>query len=201
MEIKKRDNCCPHDEVRSGGSTGLKFRLECAIKTSADATQAKEVIGTLIEDSNSTIFTKGAPEGQGAKVVKWSVEGDRINLTIESGRHVRVHDALMRLKKPLAAKLGKDFRIGIRGTEVSLFTIEMPSEKPLTELKVPYVRSITYDAGNLLLDLDVDDAAMSNRVPDRILSLMEEKIEQQSYGGKAEHWHVLWQSGKKEHKF
>lgn len=201
MEVKKRDNCCPQDEVRGGSSTELKFRLECAIRTSNDATPAKDAIAELINESNRTIFTKGAPEGQGAKVVDWSVEGERVNLTLESGRHVRVHDALMRLKKPLGAKLGKDFRIGIRGTDVGSFTIEMPSEKPLAEVKIPYVRSVTYDEGILRLDLDVDDSAMSNRVPDRILSLMEEKIEQQSYGGKAEHWHVLWQSEKKEHKF
>lgn len=201
MEVKKRDNCCPQDDIIVSKQGDLKFMLECAIRTSNDATAAKDVISALIEESNKTIFTKGAPEGQGAKVTDWRIEGDRLFLSIESGRYVRVHDALLRLKKPLAAKLGKDMRIGIRGTDVISFIIEMSSEKCLSEVKIPYVRSISFDAGILRLDLDVDESAMENRVPDRILSLIEEKIDQQSYGGKAEHWQLLWQSEKREHTF
>ncbi|MEZ5335935.1 MAG: hypothetical protein R2741_12220 [Methanolobus sp.] len=103
----------------------FKFRLECSLKTSADAGKATDVVGAYIEEANKTILTKGAPEGQGAKVTAWSVEADRIKLTIESGRHVRVHDGLLRMRKPLAGKLGKEFKIGIRGIEVDSFTIEL----------------------------------------------------------------------------
>jgi seryl-tRNA synthetase len=38
-------------------------------------------------------------------------------------------------------------------------------------------------------------------VPDRIISLVEDKVKAQSYGGKGEHWNLLWESGKKEHGF
>jgi seryl-tRNA synthetase len=179
----------------------LKFELECSLKTSTDATIAADVVDAFINEANKTILTKGAPEGQGAKVTQWSIDGDRIKLSIESGRHLRVHDAMLRMRKPLAAKLGKEFKIGIRGIEVESYTIEVPSEKALAEMKIPYVTKMSYDSGMIKLELDVDEAAMSNRVPDRILTLMEEKIEQLSYGGKTEHWNLLWQSEKKEHTF
>lgn len=202
MEAKKRDECCPVDKPEAAGdATDFRFRLECALRTSADVTPAVDIIGAYVDEANQTILTKGAPEGQGARVASWSVEADRIKLTFESGRYVRVHDALLRMRKPLAARLGKDFKIGIRGIEVASYTIEIPAEKALPPMKIPYVSEMSFADGIIRLDLGVDEAAMSNRVPDRILSLMEDKIEQQSYGGKAEHWNILWQSEKKEHSF
>jgi seryl-tRNA synthetase len=106
----------------------LKFNLKGAFKTSADPTGAKEVIAQYFDEANNTILKKGAPEGQGAKITQWDIVDGSIELTIESGRYVRAHDAIIRLRKPLAAKLGKDFRIGIRGVDVKEFTISMPAE-------------------------------------------------------------------------
>ncbi len=197
----KRDECCPVDRPEGIGNTNdIDFRLECSLKTSADVTMTQEVLASFIDEANRTILKKGAPKGYGAEVKSWNIEGDRISLIIESGRYVRVHDALLRMKKPLASKLGKDFKIGIRGVDVGLYTIEMPCENELPQMKIPYVSDIKYLEGKVILTLDVDESAMSNRVPDRILSLMEDKIEQQSYGGKTEHWNILWQSEKKEHR-
>lgn len=179
----------------------LHFTLKVALRTSSDVTPAREMIGEYLEEANRTILVKGASDGYGAQVVEWGIDGNKIDLLIESGRYVRAHDALMRIRKPLAAKLGKDFRIGLRGIEVESFIITMPAEKPLKQLKIPYVKSIEYENGAIQLSLDVGESEIENRVPDRILTLMEDKIQQQSYGGKAEHWQVLWQSEKKEHKF
>jgi seryl-tRNA synthetase len=41
-------------------------------------------------------------------------------------------------------------------------------------------------------------ADLEDRVPDRILRLIEEKIEAASYGGKTEHWALLYESPKRE---
>ncbi|MBC7084908.1 MAG: serine--tRNA ligase [Methanomethylovorans sp.] len=179
----------------------LHFILKVSFRASSDVTPASDMIGKYLEEANRTILVKGAAEGQGAQVVKWNVNDNKIELLIESGRYVRAHDALMRLRKPLAAKLGKEFRIGLRGIEVESFIITMPAEKPLKALKIPYVNSIEYENGTIKLYLDVGESEIENRVPDRILTLMEDKIQQQSYGGKAEHWQLLWQSEKREHKF
>lgn len=92
----------------------LQFNLKAYFKTSADPDPAKDTITALFEEANKTLLTKGSPEGQGSKVTKWKIGEDRIELILQSGRYVRVHDAIFRLKKQLAKDLGKKYKIGIR---------------------------------------------------------------------------------------
>jgi seryl-tRNA synthetase len=73
----------------------------------------------------------------------------------------------------------------------------MESEKDIGNLKIPHVKSMEYNNGKLTLYLDVGESEMENRVPDRILTLMEDKIREKNYGAKGEHWDLLWQSEKK----
>ncbi|MDK2892737.1 serine--tRNA ligase [Methanohalophilus sp.] len=176
----------------------LEFRLKAAFKTSADPTTAREAIENFINNDAVALLSKGAPKGEEAKIENWEIGSDRIKFTITSGRYVRAHDAMIRLRRPLAAKLGKQFHIGIRGIEVDDFTISMESEKDLGSLKIPHVSSMEYTDGKLILHLDIGESEMENRVPDRILTLMEDKIREKSYGAKGEHWDLLWQSEKKE---
>lgn len=141
----------------------LKFKLRAYFKTSADPTPTKETVAALFEEANSTLLTKGAPEGQGAKITEWKLGEDRIELTLESGRYVRVHDAVLRLKKVLSEQLGKKYRIGIRGIEVESFTIQVPAEHELRMLKVPYIKGMENIEGGILLELEVGEAEMKNR--------------------------------------
>jgi len=181
----------------------MKFHLEASFRLSADAAAAQDSISDFFAKAGG-ILQKGAPEGYGAKIVQWKLAGNKIDLVIESDRFVRAHDALLRLRRPLAELLGKQFRIGLRGLEVSKFEIEVESERAI-EHKIPYVRNINFKNGRLLLELDVGphgtlgQSEIENRIPDRIVSLLEEKL--QSYGGKAEHWELLWESAERETKF
>ena len=181
----------------------MKFHLEASVRLSADASKAEDAIKDLFAKS-LPLMQKGAPEGQGAKIVSWKLAGNKIDLVIESDRYVRAHDALLRLRKPLAELLGKQFRIGVRGLDVNKFDIEVESERTI-EHKIPYVREIKYENGRLLLELDVGpggslgQSEIENRIPDRIISLLEEKL--QSYGGKAEHWELIWESALRAPKF
>lgn len=181
----------------------MKFHLEASFRLSADAAAAKDAISDFFEGAGG-ILQKGAPEGQGAKIVQWTLTGNKIDLVIESDRFVRAHDALLRLRRPLAELLGKQYRIGLRGLDVSKFEIEVDSERAI-EHKIPYVRNINFENGRLLLELDVGPSGtlgqseIENRIPDRIVSLLEEKL--QSYGGKAEHWELLWESTDRKANF
>jgi seryl-tRNA synthetase len=181
----------------------MKFHLEASFRLSADAEKAKGAIADFFANAGQ-ILQKGAPEGHGAQIVSWAVEGNRIDLIIESDRYVRAHDALLRLRRPLAELLGKQYRIGVRGFDVSRFDIEVESERSIAH-KIPYVRDIKYENGTLRLELDVGSGGslgqseIENRIPDRIVSLLEEKL--QTYGGKAEHWELLWESPAREPKF
>jgi len=181
----------------------MKFHLEASFRLSADATDAEAAISDFFAGA-AAILQKGAPEGRGAKIVQWKLTGNRIDIVIESDRYVRAHDALLRLRRPLAELLGKKYRIGVRGLEISKFDIQVESERPI-EHKIPYVRDISFEDGRLLLQLDVGpegtlgQSEIENRIPDRIVNLLEEKLE--SYGGKAEHWELLWESAPRESNF
>ncbi len=175
------------------------FYLKGVFKTSAPAAQAHADIEKFIEEAKVTILQKGVPSGRGAKITAWDIKDNSIFFDIESDRYLRAHDAFIRLRKPLASVLGKH-RIGIRGIEVEKFTVRLPSEQVL-RLKIPYAKRIEFSEGMITLSLDVGEAEIENKIPDRIISLIEDKITAQKFGGKTEHWSPLWESPKKEFKF
>lgn len=176
------------------------FYLRGNFRASADASEAGADITNFIKEAENTVLRKGVPSGKGSKIKSLAVQGDRIALEIESDTYLRAHDALIRLRKPLAALLGKR-RIGIRGIDIEEYLIKLPSENPLRQTKIPYVSEIAHRCGMIELQLNVGEAEIEKKVPDRIISLIEDKIKAQSYGGKAEHWDLFWESGKKEPKF
>ncbi len=174
------------------------FHLKGSFKTSADASAARADIEKFIEDAKTTILQKGVPAGRGAKIIGWDIRDNSIFFDIESDRYLRAHDAFIRLRKPLAAVLGKGHKIGIRGAEIEEFIVKLPSEQPLHQKKIPHVKGIEFEDSTITLSLDVGEAELENKIPDRIISLIEDKIAAQSFGGKAEHWSLLWESPKKE---
>ena len=181
----------------------MKFHLEASLRLSGDAASAEAALSEFFAGA-APLLQKGAPEGQGAHLTAWKLDGNRIDLVIDSDRFVRAHDALLRLRRPLSELLGKQFRIGVRGLDVSRFDIEVESERSIAH-KIPYVREIKFENGRLFLSLDVGpegslgQSEIENRIPDRIISLLEEKL--QTYGGKTEHWELLWESPAREPKF
>ncbi|WP_334102141.1 serine--tRNA ligase, partial [Methanothrix soehngenii] len=182
----------------------MRFHLEASLRLSADAGAAEKAISDFIRDAGP-ILEKGAPEGQGAKITEWRLAKNRIDLVIDSDRYVRAHDALLRLRRPLSELLGKQYRIGVRGMDVTAFEIEVESDEKISH-RIPYVREMRHEGGRLRLILDVGEGGtlgqseIENRIPDRIVSLLEEKLEK-GYGGKTEHWELLWESEKREPKF
>ena len=87
----------------------MKFLMDCQL------TLSKDIPGVDIKSLLAKIgdlLDKGASPGTGAKIEKESVSGDKILLTISSGRFVRPHDALFRIKNYLAQHLGKQLGAG-----------------------------------------------------------------------------------------
>ena len=177
----------------------MEFHLIGYFKMSGDVTVALKDLESFFEVGAPDLLVKGAPKGCGAKLLSWSVDGDKLYLEILSDRYVRSHDAMLRFRKPLAGILGKNYHIGIRGIGIDKFTITIESEKAL-EAKIPFVTSADYEDGKITLELDVSEPEIERRVPDRILALVEEKLVE-DYGGKDEHWELLWESNSKEFKF
>jgi len=93
-------------------------------------TLSKEVPASDIKSllsKTDELLTKGAPPGEGAKIEKDRVEGDRIFLTISSGRYVRPHDAVFRLKNFFTQHLGKQYHAGVRGIHALRYAVELNS--------------------------------------------------------------------------
>ena len=177
----------------------MRFHLEASFRLSRDADSAKEAVAEFIGSADE-ILQRGAPDGRGAEIVEWNLSGDRIKLVIDSDRYVRAHDAILRLKRPLAELLGKGYKIGVRGLEVSRLDIEVEAKRPIPH-KIPYVKETQYKNGVLKLSLDVGEAELRNKVPDRIVSLLDEKLQKEEFGGKAEHWELVWESPRREPAF
>ncbi|MDL5503416.1 MAG: serine--tRNA ligase, partial [Candidatus Methanoperedens sp.] len=76
---------------------------------------------------------------------------------IESDRYLRAHDAFIRLRKPLAGVIGRAYKIGVRGVEVEDFIVKMPSEQPLHQQKIPFVKSMEFEEGMITLSLEVGE--------------------------------------------
>jgi seryl-tRNA synthetase len=177
----------------------MRFHLEASFSLSADASEAKREISEFFDGADE-ILRRGAGKGQGARMVEWNLSGDKIEMVVESDRYVRAHDAVLRLRRPLAELLGKGYHIGVRGLDVKRFEIEVESEKPIIH-KIPYVEEIQYENGVLKLRLDVGESELKKQVPDRIVSLLDEKLQEEEYGGKAEHWELIWESPERRPKF
>jgi seryl-tRNA synthetase len=177
----------------------MQFHLTGYFKTSTDISAAQGDVEEFFQTTAVELLKKGVPAGRGSTIKQVECRGERIYFTIISDRYMRAHDAVLRLRKPLAALLGKKHRAGIRKIEIENYTITLPSKKPIKK-KIPYVKNIEYREGSLTLTLEVSEAEIEKRVPDRIISLIEDKIRAQDYGGKTEHWNLLWQSKEKQHR-
>ncbi|HIE34269.1 MAG TPA: serine--tRNA ligase, partial [Candidatus Altiarchaeales archaeon] len=85
----------------------MKFELDSSLVLSKelediDLTGIIEGLGDLLE--------KGAPKGKGARIENFSLKDKELNLRIVSGRYVRPHDAVFRLKNFLAKEIGREYK-------------------------------------------------------------------------------------------
>jgi seryl-tRNA synthetase len=182
----------------------MTFVLKATLTCSGNL--AEKVDRSVIEDfvryCNTELLKKGAPPGCGAAISWWEVAAENFALEIHSDRYVRAHDALLRAKKEFGAVVGK-YRIGIRGLEIQDYriTLDWKAEEGLKLVKLPFVKELKREGGQLELLLALDEAALENRIPDRLIRLLEDKREAFRWRGKTEHWDLLFESAKKPLRF
>ncbi len=168
---------------------------------SGDATDAREDVGAFFDEANKDLLLRGASmDSEGAQVVDWSLEGDVLDFTIESGGEVRAHDAVLRLRKGLQRTLGPTHHVGVRETTVSLYEVTWTLERePLHELHVPFATALTFDGNQVTVEVeDVGETFLERNHMDRLVNLLEEKVNAQHYEGKGEYWDLMWESGPKD---
>jgi len=175
----------------------MKFTLNCSLIFSKPLKGVD--IQSLLRES-SAVLAKGAPRGEGARIAKSELKGDRLDLRITSGRYVRPHDAVFRLKNFLSEELGKRYRVGIRGIRAERYKIEFHVERePKKKISLPFAERIEFDGKRCVFELqNLDDEFLRRNYVDRMINLINEKIEKQHYEGKGEHWELIWQSKPKE---
>ncbi len=160
----------------------------------------KKTLTPLIEGANKTIMVKGASTGKGSKVVSFDTKGKSLNVTIKSDRYVRAHDGFLRLRKFLAENLGKEHHIGVRKLAIDEYKIKFDVEStPDSKISIPLATDVTIKNKKCTLTLkDIGEDFLQKNYIDRMIPLIKEKTVKE-YGGKAEHWELLWASKKKKH--
>ena len=181
-----------------------RFSLRAALVFSNEIPdEARPAIERAIEEANTVLFRKGvpkdAPEDEIGRITSHSVTGSSLSLTLESGGYTRVHDALFRFRKQITGLLGR-YRIGLRDLVVEDYQVELrgPVPEGLRLPELSFIRSAERGPDRIALVLAVTADDLEKKVPDRLLRLIEEKAEAEAYGGKTEHWELVYESPKRE---
>jgi seryl-tRNA synthetase len=177
----------------------VQFSLSAELLLNSDLSpEAIAAVGGSVKEANEVLFRRGVPpeaaEKEIGQITDWKAGGNTITLNIVSGTYTRAHDALFRFKKAVAGPLGKH-RLGIRGIEILSFCIELPADlSPENIPRLPFISGIRTEDESLKLYLSVLASDLENRIPDRLVRLIEEKEAARQYGGKAEHWELVFES-------
>jgi seryl-tRNA synthetase len=181
----------------------MKFLLKGRIELSSDIDDAKDALEDFLKNATATILAKGAPQDKGPKIIQWQLKDKEVELEIESGTHVRAHVALLRLKKNIGQSLGKKYRLGARSVFINEYVITKElTKKPKKEFSVPFTELLEFtDEQCKIVFKNIDEEFLLNDYIDRILNLIDKKIEDQYYEGKGEFWELIWSSEEIEPKW
>jgi len=151
----------------------MKFKLKGKITFSKDAQKAERDIEKFIDFANHDLFLKGIPEDQkedASKIKRWNLDGNTLNITIESGRRGRAHDALLRMKKPLLQVMGPKYHVGVRKIHVSEYEIQIPTTKKIDLSQMPYVAEFETMKDRILIKFnDLEEGDLRRHVVDRVI--------------------------------
>ena len=162
----------------------MKFYLKGLMTLSkALDNYGKKRLAEILDEANKALLIRGAPKGkenEAAKIVNWSLEEDKLYIEIASGRYVRAHDALFRLRNALATSLGREFKVGIRGLKVLNYEIEIPNFKGnINDLKrlIGSLGDVVVTDDKLTIRLGVlSEGDLESRLVDRLVRKAIEEV-------------------------
>jgi seryl-tRNA synthetase len=173
--------------------------------------EAKKEIENWLDELH-TMFAKGIKEAdltEISKVKSWDIQPksekeDELILTVVSGGVMPPHHALLRMRKFIAEKLGKAYRVGVGSVEIKSYKIDVDiPNKPAKEFSLPFVKTIKFTdkIASLVLDKDIPIDFIEKGAIDRIVKLVRNKVIEEIIRGKDEHHMVIWSSAEKKEKF
>ena len=183
----------------------MRFELEAVFEFSKDMEENKKLVAEVLEKADKELLKRGAPKGmedEAASIEKWSISGDRLTLLIKSGRHVRATSALLRLRNQFNL-LGEKTKAGIRKIEIKKLVVDgiELKKKPAAPVKISFFvdeLEIKGDKAKIRISNSISIDAIEKGAVDRIIELVNEKIERQGYEGKEEIKKLLWSSKEKK---
>ncbi len=157
--------------------------LNSVFSLSGSDPKTRDLVARFLDEANHSILIKGTSGDrlkEAAQVTQWSIEGSRLLLTIESGRLVRATSGLLRLRKALAPRLGRELRIGIRDVEVPSLQVFLPLKpeslgKKVERLEsVPKISSVEKTSSGLSISFEkLTERELQNGTPERAIQLVE----------------------------
>ncbi len=146
----------------------------------------------------------GRSLGKGAtgRVVSWTLEGDRLTLTLTADNS-RGHQALLALARRLREELGRREKIGVRSLRAAHYRLSFDvPEPPTAPVTLPVPHELRFEGTAATLDLlDLNEEALRDNWSDRAVALVDEKVRRQHYQGKEQYWKLLSQSPRRELTF
>jgi len=123
--------------------------------------------------------------------IKLSRNGPLLNVEIKDER---AHKLILRFRKKLRELLEKN-KIGVRRLKVERLEVYIDGEE-IVEL--PFAKMERTDRGVKIVLEDLSDDFLKKGNVDRLIKLYKEKVERKKWGGKKEHWELIWESNKRE---
>jgi seryl-tRNA synthetase len=182
------------------------MRFECDATLELSAAVDAALLRKAMEDAKPLLL-KGAPSPQeGCEIKDWGATDASLHVRLSSGRYVRAHSGLVRLRNHLNATLGKAAKAGVRSVRIEQYEItgielERAPTKPI---------KIHFFVDDLRVEGSVASLKISNALPielveagaiDRIVELLKDKAEKQHYEGKEEIKECFWTSAAREMRY
>ena len=174
----------------------MKLSLTCDFTLSKKIDE--KIIFSVLDEAKE-LLVKGAPNGEGAAITKRELKGDVLTLIIESGTHVRPHDAVGRLKNFLSQKLGREHHVGVKEVAAPKYEIRFETdEEPKKNVEIPFASSIRFKGKECILLLEgLSEEFLTRNYVDRMISLVKEKVKYQQYGTRTEHHKIIYDGSDK----
>lgn len=157
--------------------------LDGVLSLSRSDPKIKNLVASFIEEANRSILVRGVSDDrleEAAQVTEWTIKGNMLHLTIESGRLVRATSGLLRIRKALAPLLGKELRIGVRGISVVTLRVDIPmavkpDEETIMRVKsIPKVSSIDLSEQKVSIFFEfLTEGEIQKGIPERAIHLAE----------------------------
>jgi len=185
----------------------MKFHAVIEFEFTRELTKDAEALAEILKQANDSVLSRGAPKDhpeEGAKIADWKLEKHGLVAQIESGGVVRAHAAVIRLRNLLNQELGRKLRVGVKAIKVREFRVSdyALKKKPLDAEGIVisfFVESLRFKGDKAeIVFKDLNEELLENGSVDRLLALLDDKIEAQYYEGKSEIKEFKWASREKK---